>query len=401
LLYFAENVKSENSALYAAPLSDLSKRVLVTRSPVLPIYAPGGNGKDYLLTISEQGLVAREFDIQKLTLGPPHTVVSQVRSVGIPTPAAVSPGGILLYSGGLNASRFTWLDRAGKNLEVLGEPDQYGLFRLSPDGKRFIADRRRAAPPNSDLWLMDVERNTFSLFAPTLANQAAVWSNDGRTVLFADQRSFGRSVFRKGISDSGQGERIGDLRAQRLCDWSRDGRFLLFESEARETGKDLWVASVTHDGRLPEGTQPKPYLKGTSSEWQGRFSPEPNPRWVAYQSDETGRSEIYIASFPDARRKLQVTSGGGTFPARGPDGHELFYVAGDGKLTVVGLRIGPDGLEPSSPQPLFPVATNIFTASPFEVSPDGKRILVNQVEQNMELDVVVNWPLLLRGQAAQ
>jgi Tol biopolymer transport system component len=248
---------------------------------------------------------------------------------------------------------------------------------------------------------MDVERHTFSLFAPTEGNQAAVWSNDGRTVLFADQRSFGRSVFRKGISDSGPGERIGDLRAQRLCDWSRDGQFLLYETSGPETRRDLWVAPTTPDGRIAEGAQPRPYLNGPSSEWQGRFSPEPSPRWVAYQSDETGRNEIYIASFPDGRRKLQITSGGGTFPQWGPDGRELFYVSGDGMLTVVGLRTGADGLEPSSPQRLFPLAATNAIASPFEVSPDGKRILLNQAQPITELDVVVNWPLLLRGQAGQ
>jgi len=401
LLYFAENAKSENSAIYAAPLSNLSKRVLVTRSPGLPLYAHGGNGRDYLLTVSEEGLVAREFDIQELTLGPPHTVVSQFRSLGLEPPAAVSSGGLLLYSGGLKASRFMWIDRAGKNLEVLGEPDRYHNFRLSPDGKRFIAVRERASPADADLWLMDVERHTFSLFAQTLANQAAVWSNDGRTVLFTDQGSLIRSVFRKGISDSGQGERIGQWPVYRLCDWSRDGRSLLYELSSPGTGRDLWVASMTPDGRLAEGSQPKPYLNGPSAEWQGRFSPEPSPRWVAYQSDETGRSEVYIASFPDARRKLQVTSGGGTFPRWGPDGRELFYLSADGMLSVVGLRKGADGLEPSSPQQLFPMAADSQVISPYEVSPDGKRILVNQAQPNTELDVVVNWPLLLRGQAAQ
>ena len=114
-----------------------------------------------------------------------------------------------------------------------------------------------------------------------------------------------------------------------------------------------------------------------------------------------GQNEIYIASFPDARRKLQVTSGGGTFPQWGPDGRELFYISGDAMLTVINLRNGPDGLEPSSPQRLFPVTASSYTESPFEVSPDGKRILVNQAEKNSELHVVVNWPLLLKGQAAQ
>jgi Tol biopolymer transport system component len=249
---------------------------------------------------------------------------------------------------------------------------------------------------------MDVERHLFSRFAPTQGNQTPVWSNDGRTVLFTAQVSVsGRTVFRKGISDSGQGEHIGEWRVQRFCDWSRDGRFLLYETSGPETRRDLWIAPVTPDGRLAEGAQPRPYLQGPFAEWQGRFSPEPNPRWVAYQSDETGQNEIYIASFPDARRKLQVTSGGGTFPQWGPDGRELFYISGDSMLTVINLRNGADGLEPSSPQPLFPVTANSYTESPFEVSPDGKRILVNQVEQNKELDVVVNWPLLLRGQAAQ
>jgi serine/threonine-protein kinase len=401
LLYFAENAKTENGAIYAAPLSDPSKRVLVTRSRGSAFYAPGGNGKDYLLTASEQSLVAREFGIGKLTLGPPRTLVSQVRSF---LSVAVSPAGILLYAGGSNASRLAWLDRTGKSLEVFSQPDDYHAIRISPDGKRFVAVRGLSGPsvaPNAGLWLMDVERRLFSRFAPGQSNQTPVWSNDGRTVLFTGEASAnGRTVYRKGISDSGQGERVGEWRFQRFCDWSRDGRFLLYETSGPETRRDLWIAPVTPDGRLAEGAQPKPYLQGPFAEWQGRFSPEANPRWVAYQSDETGQNEIYIASFPDARRKLQVTSGGGTFPQWGPDGRELFYISGDGKLTVVGLRNGADGLEPTLPQPLFPLATNIFTESPFEVSPDGKRILVNQAEQNAELHVVVNWPLLL-GQAAQ
>jgi hypothetical protein len=141
-------------------------------------------------------------------------------------------------------------------------------------------------------------------------------------------------------------------------------------------------------------------LKGPFAEWQA-FSPEPNPRWVAYQSDETGRSEVYIARFPDARKKLQVTAGGGAFPQWGPDGRELFYISGDGMLTVMSLRNGADFSEPSLPQQLFPLVATEYIASPFEVSPDGKRSLVNQAQPITELDVVVNWPLLLRGQAAQ
>jgi hypothetical protein len=94
-----------------------------------------------------------------------------------------------------------------------------------PDGKHFIAVRSGASPNNADLWLMAVERHLLSLFAPAPSNQAPVWSNDGRTVLFTGLPSDnGRSLFRKGISDSGQGERIAEWPMGRLCDWSRDGR---------------------------------------------------------------------------------------------------------------------------------------------------------------------------------
>jgi hypothetical protein len=406
LLYFASNVKPENSAIYATPLSTPSKRVLVTRSSGPALYAPGKDGRDYLLTVRDQGLVAREFDIRKLTLvGSAHTVVSQVNSLRH-VDAAVSLDGLLLYSGGPGASRFVWVDRAGKTIEAVSEPGRYVGFRLSPNGKHFIA--RRGLDVATDLGLMDVDRHVFSLFAPPVVAgslEPPVWSNDGRTVLFNAQ---GRSgIFRKAIGDSGGGERVMEWpdavggRVRRLCDWSRDGRFLLYETLDLETRRDLWVAPVTSEGRLAEGTQPKPYMRGPFAEWHGRFSPEPNPRWVAYESDETGRDEIYIASFPDAKRRLQVTSSGGAFPQWGPDGRELFYISGDGMLSVVGLKNGAEGLEASLPQALFPLTAISAIASPYEVSPDGKRILVNQAQPITELNVVVNWPLLLRGQAGQ
>jgi hypothetical protein len=184
-----------------------------------------------------------------------------------------------------------------------------------------------------------------------------------------------------------------------LCDWSRDGRYVLYESFDPETKRDLWVGQVTPGGQPVPGIEAKPYLRGPSSEWHGRFSPDQG--WVAYDSDETGRSEVYIASFPDARRRLQVTSGGGSFPQWGPDGRELFYISGDGMLAVVGLKNVAGGLAPSPPKPLFPLTARTYIASPYEVSADGKRFLVHQAEPNTTLDVVLNWPALLRKQAAQ
>ena len=109
-----------------------------------------------------------------------------------------------------------------------------------------------------------------------------------------------------------------------------------------------------------EGEQPKPYLHSPFNEEAGRFSPEPNPHWVAYQSDETGRYEIFIASFPEPRRRLQISGGGGTFPQWGPDGRELFYISADDKLMVVGLKIGRENIEASAPHEPFPLSGTVL-----------------------------------------
>jgi Tol biopolymer transport system component/predicted Ser/Thr protein kinase len=402
LLYFALNVKSDHSAIYVATLSDPSKRVLVTRSPVPALYTSAEDGKEYLLMLPEQSVIAREFDSKKLTLGPARTLVSQVLSN--PQPLAVSAS-TLLYAAGPNASDLRWLSRDGQVLEVLSEADRRNAFRLSPEGKRIVEVRGRGFGPSpNELWLTDLERHVFSLFVPAgsarpdFVGSAALWSSDGRRVLFTK----GSAIFRKEIADSGPGERVAEWPVvRRLSDWSRDGRYVLYEGFDSETKRDLWFAQLTPDGRPVEGVQPKPYLRGPSSEWHGRFSPDQG--WVAYDSDETGRSEVYIASFPDARRRLQVTSGGGSFPQWGPGGRELFYISADGMLMVVGLKNVAGGLETSapSPRPLFPLTARTYIASPYEVSPDGKRFLVHQAEPNTTLDVVLNWPALLRRQAAQ
>jgi Tol biopolymer transport system component len=186
---------------------------------------------------------------------------------------------------------------------------------------------------------------------------------------------------------------IGRLREP--SDWSRDGRFILFSESSLETNQDLWVLTVTPNGMPMEGEQPRRYLHSAFNEQSGRFSPEPNPHWVAYQSDETGKYEIYISSFPEPRRRLQVTSAGGTFPQWGADGRELFYISADNKLMVVGLKIGPDNIEPLAAHELFPL--NTFSRSTYAVAPDGKRILTNQIDFDLpSLEVIVNWPALLK-----
>ena len=113
-------------------------------------------------------------------------------------------------------------------------------------------------------------------------------------------------------------------------DWSRDGRFLMFTVDSPKTGSDLWVMPMTGDRK------PFPILQPGFAESMGQFSP--NGHWISYTSNESGRPEIYVRSFPEPGGKLHVSSAGGTASRWSPDGRELFYVEMDGRLVAVPIH---------------------------------------------------------------
>jgi len=339
--------------------------------------------------------VAQEFDVDKLRLiGEPHTIAEIGRRPVPPLPAEVSPSGILLFSKNSAPTKpggLIWLDRAGRPLASLSETAHD--FRLSPDGKRVVIQRFERGGPGGNLWMLDAERRILSRFTSSSGiSESPIWSPDGKTIVFSKN-----GLWRKDVSGAADEQRITELgRMRNPSDWSRDGRFILFSESNIETNQDLWILPVTREGKAVDGERPKPYLHSPYNEGFGRFSPEPNPQWVAYQSDETGRNEIFIASFPEPRLRRQITSSGGTYPQWGPDGRELFYISADSKLMQVGLKVGRESIEPSAPRELFPLSGG-FWGSVYAVAPDGKRFLVNQIMPDFALlEVIVNWPALLK-----
>jgi hypothetical protein len=140
-------------------------------------------------------------------------------------------------------------------------------------------------------------------------------------------------------------------------------------------------------------------------EGSGRFSPETNPRWVAYVSDESGRIEVYVDTFPAPRHKTPISTGGGQYPEWGAGGRELYYVSPEFKLMAVSLKLGTGSVEPSAPRELFTLPAVDTGFTPYEAAPDGQRFLVRATPQQQAaepLTVIVNWPALLKkGTAAQ
>jgi serine/threonine protein kinase len=396
-LYWARTGKPETTGVYAASLAKPADHRLLVVSDANGIYAPSV-GRAYLLWVRGGTLMAQPFDAATLTLsGEPQPVVDPVAkmfSIGAMN-AAVSNTGLLVFGPSNPLSQFAWFDSTGRQLGVVGEPGQYEMFRLSLDGRRIVASRDR--PGGSDLWLLETDRagpGSRLSVTPGVHN-LPMWSPDRRAVVFTNSR-----LNMTRIDVDGTGEEYPVMTdpesSQTPTDWSRDGRLILFFRLEPSTGRDLWTVAVGPDGRAAPGTKPRPYLRTSFNEGWGRFSPEANPRWVAYHSDESGREEVYVRAFPDPRNKTQISTAGGQFPQWSGDGRELFYVSPDFKLMASRLTFHADSIIPSPPRELFQLSADDIGWDPFDTV-DGQRFLVRAAPPHASsLTVVVNWAASLR-----
>ena len=400
-LYFARSTKSEYTGVYAASLTNPRVPVQLLRTDANAWYAPGGGTvnphKGYLLWLRGATLLAQPFDADKLQLsGEGRAIASPVARYGVSGQMYLSASatGILLYGGSYALNQLTWVDRSGKALGTVGEPFNVGPFELSPDGRRVAF-----AVPNSagaDLWMLDVDRAVISRFTSRLGqNISPIWSPEGRSVVFASGPPF--TMYRKDSSGAGSEERlIQTANTQIPNDWSRDGRFILYHggSQGHRLGT-LWILPM----RPSEG-QPRSYGQTEFAEDMGRFSPDGH--WIAFQSNESGRNEVYVDSFPEPRGRVRISTSGGTFPQWGASGRELFYVSADSKLMSVSLGLSAHSVKPSAPRVLFALGPYDAGLNPYIAARDGQLFLVNEwIENKPPLTVIVNWPALVKKAAAQ
>ncbi len=251
-MYFVRSNKRENTGVYAASLAKPREPVQLLATDTNALYAPAADGahsnrKGYLLWLRGGTLVAQDFDTATLKLsGVPHPVADPVARIGAhgQMQVAVSATGILLYSSTEPVRQFRWVDRTGKPRGTVGEPAFSAFFHLSPDGRRVVV--ARVNPVGADLWMLDVDRGVPSRFASRPGiNISPVWSPDSRTILFASDAP--PNLFRKDASGASGEQRLTQSpNPQFPMDWSRDGRFILYEEDtAPGNQRSLWI--------LPDG----------------------------------------------------------------------------------------------------------------------------------------------------
>ncbi len=342
-------------------------------------------------------LVAQRLDVARSTLvGDAVNVADPVAAVGNAAVYAsgfsVSTTGLIAYRSAVVARRqLVWFDRTGKVLNTFGPVDESGLSapKLSPDDRRVAV--ARAQQGNADIWLQDGMRSVRFTFDPA-AEAFPLWSPDGREILFDSNRKGQRDLYRKPASGGGMEELLFESPQNKaINDWSADGRFILFLSnDPQKTARDLWVLPMTGDRK------PYPFLKTNFDEWRGRFSPD--GRWVAYQSNESGRHEIYVRPFPGPGGQWQISTAGGISPTWSRNGAELYYVAPDAKLMAAPIHATGSTLEPGTPVALFQTrmvggGSELSQGYQYDVSRDG-RFLINVTadEGNTSpITVILNW----------
>jgi len=388
-LFTIRTMEAQRDGIYVGDLESKNKvRLFAAQSNA--VYTPPG-----LILFARDGtLLAQPTDSAGLRItGTPVPVVEHVTSdsVGFSGKFTASQTGMLaFYSGGslVGASYLTWYDRSGKVLGTVGPPSMRLSPAISPRGD-FVAEDRINSANRMDLWLHSMDGKTDSRLSFDQLSNFPVWSPDGSRILFQSYRPDGSAgICQKSSTGTGKDECFFQMPGITIpTSWSHNGLAVFF-NQSKQTGYDLWVLPLTGDRK------PYPFLQTPANESNGRLAPD--DRWLAYQSDEAGTSEIYVMAFPGKEGKWQISTRGGSRPLWSRDGKELFYIAADQKMMAVSVKTSA-GFEHGAPVPLF--ETRTWSLPGYDVTADGKRFLmVSPVGQDSSasMNVMVNWQAGLR-----
>jgi len=374
--------------LYGSSLGSKDKTLIVDSGG-----RPGCAQPGYLLFVRGSNLMAQHFDQKRLQLsGNPTPVVEQLgRDYTFSAAYTVSRNGMMVaHNGGVSTSVLTWYDRTGKAGAVLGT-DNFNVTRFSPDG-RILSTSIYDNSGGEDIWLLDLARGvrTRFTFGPALSDDP-VWSPDGKMIVFDSNRTGTYAIYEKPSNGTQKEELVfADPAIKFTTSWSSDGKYVLMDHIAPDAqGKtSIWVIPMFGDHKA------YPLIANDFNNTYSQFSPDGH--WVAYDSNESGRDEIYAVAFPNPTARFQISTTGGANAQWRVDGKELFYTDADNKIMAVDIAAHGDALQIGTPHALW--APRLQAVNPPYATADGKRFLVNELplQSTSHLSLTLNWDAELK-----
>jgi len=360
--------------------------------PVLPDessparYAEPG----YLLFLHGDSLMAQPFDLRTLRVSGIAQRIAESVYNG-PTSFSTSASGMLLYQRAFQ-TQLTWVDPEGNKIGTIGSPGHLSAPYLSPDAKSVIVTVTDPRQNRPKLWLYDLNRGTAGPFTFGEGNDMyPAWAPDGKHIGFTSTRSGKEELYVKAVGGGSGEQQLLTIEGSPEADrWSKDGRFLLFDYSSKNTARgDIWALPLFGDRK------PFPVVQTPGSDIWGTFSPD--GKWVAYQSDESGRGEIYVVPFPGPGGKWQVSTEGAVLPVW-PPGKEMFIIGLDYRVLAVQYEVEGNNFVVGKTRELFG-GRAFGSGTGFDVTSDGKRFLLTLPvdEPNASpLILITNWTAALK-----
>ncbi len=354
----------------------------------------------HLLYSKVDNLIVVPFDLAKLTItGPPVTLLERARDgVGEGAQYAVSDSGALAYvqaQSGVFERRLVWVNRDGTVTPIAAPPKAYTDPVIAPDGRSIALSVQGTT---QTLWIYDLDRSSLTTLPATGSLQSPVWTPDSRRIAYRATRGGYRNIYWRAADGSGEEERLTTSdRLHTPTSFSHDGQFLLFAEVSPETANDIWII-----GTDPQQRTARALMTTKFSERSPQVSPD--GKWLAYASDESGRTEIYVSPFPGPGGKTAISTQGGREPRWSRNGDEVFYRQSDAVMAVkvtTGSR-----LIASSPRVLFEGHYQISdTSSPgFDVAADGRFLMIQPTvaeQPATEFNIVLGWRGALKAPVAR
>ncbi len=400
-LFFATNHSGETEkGVYLGSLENGTYKHVVDSD------SEGQYASGYLLYHVQSQLFAQKFDPDSGALSGDTMMLASAVEYDSGTwhsTFSVSQSGLLIYEPGSKVlgTDLVWTERSGNVQGKVADRAFYkGAGRISPDGKRLAVS---AGDPQADIWVLDFAnggRTRLTFGAATHLQPS--WSADGQRVVYTRQNGTnvisGTSVRWRLASGAGQEQSLiettpSDPATLLSPQFSPDNRYLVYTSQKGPVGIGVWAMPLTGE-KKPFAVVPPPAAPGRLVQY--RLSPD--GRWLAYSSTESGREEVYVTHFPSGQGRWQVSQNGGTFPAWSGNGKELWFIATDLMMHAAEVNPKSPEFEMGPLQSLFQITYTSPVGTPYDVSPDGKKLILCTFPESIPtpLVLVTNWAAELK-----